>query len=843
MVANKSLTPPNGSSGTGIGSGIMIGDGLLLTAGHVMFEFNERDDPADRDIRTLSGSSLVYDPRDYYDQYLTRVEGFSDPLPSGIPSGQSFSQFHIERFLTQSDMVVVSRSGSVDDSDAGMALYLSPIDIVSPDGSLVDGTRYRRWGQTTGTETVDWQSLTLSSTGLSWSDSGAQLDGGDSGGANYISFEGREFIVGVNVSVGSTVSNASYIRSDEFYELNGIMSAAQVGDVTFSEPTNLIIGSVADDNNANGTYRADIILGKGGNDVLWDGEDANSSVWANDQLFGGGGDDIFRAANGNDLLHGGDHRIYDQGTQRTWSIEADGIDSVDYSSLTNDLRTKDDPGVELRIGSAEGSPIPSWVYGDAANDQHLASYVIDLWSDASSPNGIGVDALISIEDITLTISNDVLTVNELGSERWAGTDGTGGIRNVDMQANSDFDGTKDGAGDVVDASNLGATQHVRIDLETGLLSAVPGNGPSGRNVPSLQINGAESAYGGAGNDELMGDANGNRLDGGSGVDRLFGAAGDDFLVFDGEDRTVDGGADFDTAVVDTDYNESGEAIGQSFDISGFRSLSSIERIWGTEGDDIVVIGTGDYTFDGRGGDDHITVSGRAPVTIEFGIGGGNDVVSGLFMENHDLTNSDGSYPSGDNEWVSARQNDTIRFVDLMPEDVMLVWNYETIDWGDTFGPVRIDYDGPFAIVIRETGESIQFDELHAHSFDYTNWTANGGLSLHVAYGPYDRSGWDMNESDPDTYNPVDPDLNDNYIHLDIFEFANGERYSIVDLFNLHETTSSALPNSRASSSAAIASSDLENAFESEAFANPKAYEDMGYLFNWDQIFEVPVAEI
>ena len=41
----------------------------------------------------------------------------------------------------------------------------------------------------------------------------------------------------------------------------------------------------------------------------------------------------------------------------------------------------------------------------------------------------------------------------------------------------------------------------------------------------------------------------------------------------------------------------------------------------------------------------------------------------------------------------------------------------------------------------------------------------------------------------------------------------------------------------------IRNSDLENAFESEAFANPKAYEDMGYLFNWDQIFEVPVAEI
>jgi V8-like Glu-specific endopeptidase len=35
---NKRLNPPSGSNDLGIGSGVVIGDGVMLTAGHVMYD-------------------------------------------------------------------------------------------------------------------------------------------------------------------------------------------------------------------------------------------------------------------------------------------------------------------------------------------------------------------------------------------------------------------------------------------------------------------------------------------------------------------------------------------------------------------------------------------------------------------------------------------------------------------------------------------------------------------------------------------------------------------------------------------------------------------------------------
>lgn len=80
MPDNKSLVTPIGGSDTGVGSGIMIGDGIMLTAGHVMYEFNENN--ANRQIRHLSGATSFYDPRSYLSQYITRVAGLSNPLPT-----------------------------------------------------------------------------------------------------------------------------------------------------------------------------------------------------------------------------------------------------------------------------------------------------------------------------------------------------------------------------------------------------------------------------------------------------------------------------------------------------------------------------------------------------------------------------------------------------------------------------------------------------------------------------------------------------------------------------------------------------------------------------------------
>jgi hypothetical protein len=135
MPKNRTLNTPLGKSSFGIGSGVQIGDGIILTAGHVMYEFNEVDDPSNRSIRTLSGSTIYFDPRNYYSKYESIVMELPNPLPSP-PVGASISSAFIEPNLRYDDIVFVTYGGQVDDSDAGLALYLSPSDITTPDGRL-----------------------------------------------------------------------------------------------------------------------------------------------------------------------------------------------------------------------------------------------------------------------------------------------------------------------------------------------------------------------------------------------------------------------------------------------------------------------------------------------------------------------------------------------------------------------------------------------------------------------------------------------------------------------------------------------------------------------------------
>lgn len=79
------------------GSGWYIGDGLILTAGHVVYTFNEEDHHVDRAMVHLSQaetSSSGYTSYslsgfqfyDYVGTYLAEAAGYADPLPA--PSSQ-----------------------------------------------------------------------------------------------------------------------------------------------------------------------------------------------------------------------------------------------------------------------------------------------------------------------------------------------------------------------------------------------------------------------------------------------------------------------------------------------------------------------------------------------------------------------------------------------------------------------------------------------------------------------------------------------------------------------------------------------------------------------------------
>jgi V8-like Glu-specific endopeptidase len=92
MASTVTLNGPDkNNQPTQIGSGYYIGDDLVLTAGHVVYAFNEKDHLSDRQIKnltTITPSSL--DTRNYYSLFSSEVMTLSDPLPIiGTNSGDS----------------------------------------------------------------------------------------------------------------------------------------------------------------------------------------------------------------------------------------------------------------------------------------------------------------------------------------------------------------------------------------------------------------------------------------------------------------------------------------------------------------------------------------------------------------------------------------------------------------------------------------------------------------------------------------------------------------------------------------------------------------------------------
>lgn len=149
--------------------------------------------------------------------------------------------------------------------------------------------------------------------------------------------------------------------------------------------------------------------------------------------------------------------------------------------------------------------------------------------------------------------------------------------------------------------------------------------------------GDDTITGGNLNDLLAGGEGNDRIDGGQGDDVLFGGAGDD-LVFggDGDDVLIggsgngndfyDGGAGVDTVRYTSAVNpitvDLGAGTAQGDDID-FDVLSTIERVVGGEGDDVLIGADGGETLEGRGGRD--TLIGGAGDDTLIGDGDGTDL--------------------------------------------------------------------------------------------------------------------------------------------------------------------------------------------------------------------------
>ncbi|CAO3379224.1 cadherin-like domain-containing protein [Azospirillum argentinense] len=321
----------------------------------------------------------------------------------------------------------------------------------------------------------------------------------------------------------------------------------------------------------------------------------------NNRLSGGIGADTLDGGSGNDTLDGGG------GTDRL--IGGDGDDTYIVDSVG-------DVVVETIDGGFDDvwTTLASYTLG--SNVEALAF----IGNGAFNGNGNGLN-----NRITGGAGNDTLT-GGAGADTLIGGDGDDRFyfddADAPLQGGAGFD-------TAVVQGSVGAS----LDLAACSIEQAYGGGGNDSLIGTgallgLAINGRD------GDDLILGSAFNDTLTGGNGSDTLIAGDGDDVLYIDADDALVSGGAGFDTVYVQGDGNLTldltASGIERVFSGSGNDILTAtgsitLVEINGGAGDDLLVGSAFDDTLRGDAGDD--TLFGGAGNDVLVG-GGGNNVLFG-----------------------------------------------------------------------------------------------------------------------------------------------------------------------------------------------------------------------
>jgi Ca2+-binding RTX toxin-like protein len=364
------------------------------------------------------------------------------------------------------------------------------------------------------------------------------------------------------------------------------------------------------------------VIGSAHTDTLSGDHEANL-------IDGGAGDDVIYGNNGDDTLYGrdGNDNLFGQAGADTIDGGA-GTDVASYAGswegITVNLQTDINTG-----GTAEGDHLISIenvsgsIYDDVLTGDDGANTLWGWAGDDLLEGGAGADALHGgdgTDTISFSGATGGVTANlQLGTGTAGDADGDSytGIENIVGSTFSDVligdagdNILKGGAGgDTLDggdgtdtASYAGAGGWVIVDLANGTASGSDADGDVLSSIENLS--GSDHA------DALYGDAAVNELKGGAGDDALFGRDGADIL---------DGGVGSDwagyitstqavTVNLETNAASGGHAAG---DI-----LVSIENLWGSSHADTLVGDAGDNILRGGGGADVLN-GGLGSDTVDY----------------------------------------------------------------------------------------------------------------------------------------------------------------------------------------------------------------------------------
>ncbi|MBF0626633.1 MAG: DUF4347 domain-containing protein [Magnetococcales bacterium] len=467
---------------------------------------------------------------------------------------------------------------------------------------------------------------------------------------------------------GGNYDNYIYLASEGSADLTG-KSLTSIERIYGSSGNNVIITDTLD-RQYYGQDGNDVIQGGSGVETLYggNGSDGLSGAGANDLLYGESGDDSLSGGAGNDTLTGG------AGTDTLSGGEGD--DTFLYSS-----------GSEIE-GLAEA------VDGGTGND---VLQVTTSSFNSALATLVNIETLILASSTSPTLTTDQFNMfatiqgGNYDNYLYLATDGSANLIGKTLTSIERIYGSAGInliTGDNTDRQYYGQDGNDTLTGGTGVDTMYGGNGGDTLNGGAAN----DLLYGESGDDSLDGGAGNDTLNGGAGTDTLVGGDGDDLFVYnssseiEGLAETVNGGAGNDTLQVNSSFNSALAMLSnvetlqlgssssvtmtpaqlnlfttiRGGDYSNFlylasagqvdlsaRSLISIERIYGSSGNDTLTGDNSDLTCYGQDGNDTLQ-GGSGSDTLDGGNGddlltggAGNDTLTGSYG-NDTLTGGAGS---------------------------------------------------------------------------------------------------------------------------------------------------------------------------------------------------------